>query len=131
MQLPIRPLRGGRALPVALRSRQQSSSPRACWHGTGYASLLFMGGFAVAASRLRLRCPEHPRPATQGDGLSGHIVYGANARSHPPSFCAGSYKREQDGPARPVVMCQHEIPADERIQDLSAFEIARVLSRNK
>jgi hypothetical protein len=45
-------------------------------YGTGYASLLFMGGsqsllpgfgFGVLGSRA----------ATQGDGLSGHIVYGA------------------------------------------------------
>jgi len=45
-------------------------------YGTGYASLLFMGGsqsllpgfgFGVLNSRA----------ATQGDGLSGHIVYGA------------------------------------------------------
>jgi putative membrane protein len=45
-------------------------------YGTGYASLLFMGGSQSLLPGFGFGAL-NSRAATQGDGLSGHIVYGA------------------------------------------------------
>jgi putative membrane protein len=45
-------------------------------YGTGYASLLFMGGSQALLPGFGFGVL-NSRAATQGDGLSGHIVYGA------------------------------------------------------
>jgi len=45
-------------------------------YGTGYASLLFMGGSQSLLPGFGFGAL-NTRAATQGDGLSGHIVYGA------------------------------------------------------
>jgi putative membrane protein len=45
-------------------------------YGTGYASLLFMGGSQALVPGFGFGV-QNNRAAAQGDGLSGHIVYGA------------------------------------------------------
>jgi hypothetical protein len=45
-------------------------------YGTGYASLLFMGGSQALLPGFGFGVLNN-RAATQGDGLSGHLVYGA------------------------------------------------------
>jgi putative membrane protein len=45
-------------------------------YGTGYAGLLFMGGSQALLPGFGFGAL-NSRAATQGDGLSGHIVYGA------------------------------------------------------
>ncbi len=45
-------------------------------YGTGYASLLFMGGSQSLLPGFGFGAL-NSRAATQGDGLSGHIIYGA------------------------------------------------------